>query len=70
MNAVTKLFVEHLCRSPALEAVEEWVAELACDESPEGIKAATFRYMAAIQRELLSFMASVDVVEAAIRLQE
>ena len=61
----------HLRQSHVVDAVEEWVSALeACDEAPEGTKAATFRYMAAIQRELLVFMATVDVSEAAIKLQE
>jgi len=68
MNKVTALFLDHLQHSPALEA---WVSALqACDEAPEGVKAASFRYMAAIDRELLAFMATVDVAEAATRLQE
>jgi len=71
MNKVTALFLDHLQHSPALEAVEAWVSALqACDEAPEGVKAASFRYMAAIDRELLAFMATVDVAEAATRLQE
>ena len=71
MNAITELFVEHLRRSPALDAVEEWVSSLeACDEAPEGTKEASFRYMAAVQKELLAFMGTVDLVAAAVKLQE
>jgi hypothetical protein len=71
MNELTRLFVEHLQQSSALEAVEAWVAELeACDESPEGVKAADFKYMTAIHREFLLFVSQVDLQAAASRLQE
>jgi trans-2-enoyl-CoA reductase len=70
MNKITELFVDHLRHSSALEDVEAWVQALEkCDESPEGTKAATFTYMAAIQRELLVFVGTIDIAGAAVQLQ-
>jgi len=71
MNEVTKLFIEHLRRSSAIEAAGDWVADLdACDEAPEGTKAAAFKYMSAIHHELLAFVGTIDLSAAAVEVQE
>jgi hypothetical protein len=70
MNAVTELFVQHLQRSPALDDVETWVADLAADNDIQSVQAATLKYMVAINRELLHFIATIDVAAAAVTLQE
>jgi len=63
MNEITKLFVRHLEASAALEAREDYVAAL-----PDG--AAVFKYMDAIHKEWLVFVAGVNLMEAAVYFQE
>lgn len=71
MNEVTQLFVRHLERSPAVEAVEELVAALEAGGGDiQDVQVATYRYMSAIQQELLKFVATINVTEAAINLQD
>lgn len=72
MNELTTLFVDYLQhRKSACDAAEAWVSELDdCDESPEGTKAATFRYMSVIHQEFLVFVSGADLAAAAIALQE
>ncbi len=71
MNAVTELFLNHLKHSPAVGAANQFAADLQnCEGDPQGIMAATFQYMRAIQQELTTFIQQVDVVSAAIRLQD
>jgi hypothetical protein len=71
MNELTQLFVKHLEHSPAVEDVEAFVAALeVADDNLQAIQVASFRYMAAIQRELFAFVATVDVQAAAVAFQE
>jgi hypothetical protein len=69
---LNRLFVEYLRHSKnAHDAVGSWVRELDdCDEAPEAAKAATFRYVTAIHRELLDFIGKIDFEAAAMRFQE
>ena len=41
-----------------------------CDETPSGTKAATFHYTAAVQKELLNFVATIDTKAVVTELQE
>lgn len=72
MNTITTLFLNHLLNSrSAGESLHQWVSDLeACDDTPDGTKDATFRFMAAITNELHGFMASVDIYAAVFSFQE
>lgn len=72
MNEVTQLFLNRLLVSEsAKEALLEWVGALdECDEEPDGTKIATFRLMAAMTRELHTFIEEIDLYEAVFAFQE
>lgn len=71
MNQLSQLFLDHCSRRQSVsEAVETWVQDLAtCDEAPDGTKRASFRYVTALQREMLVFMQGIDLEAVAIQLQ-
>lgn len=72
MNKPTALFLDYLRHSGAAnEAAVDWVQALDdCDESPDGTKEATFDFVAAIHLEFLKFVQSIDIKQAALKLQE
>lgn len=57
INAITQLFAEWLKRSEAVDAAEE-----------SGVNSLAF--LAAIHKEFLAFIATIDMTQATSRLQE
>lgn len=70
MNKLTELFVDHLKRSPAREAVEQLVEDLQAAKGEQGTQVAVYNYTGSIHREFMVFMATCDVQAAALRLQD